>query len=204
MKKNFLIIIGAGGHGRVVSDIAKLNGYEKIAFLDDNANSNCICNVIGKIDDYVEYINDADFFVAIGNSKVRSELFYRIKEGKGNIVSLIHPAATISDSVSIGQGVVVMAGAVVNNSAVIKDGVIINTCSSVDHDCVLGEFVHVAVGANVAGTVKIGGHSWIGAGATIINNINICDNCMIGAGTVAIKNIEESGTYVGSPARKVK
>ena len=97
-----------------------------------------------------------------------------------------------------------MAGAVINSGAKIGECVIINTCSSVDHDCVVDDFAHVAVGAHLCGTVNVGESTWICAGATVSNNVNICGNCTIGAGAVVVKDIEEEGTYIGVPARKIR
>ena len=108
------------------------------------------------------------------------------------------------DNVPIGDGTVVMAGAVINVSAKIGKGCIINTCASVDHDCVIENYVHIAVGAHVAGTSAIGDRTWIGAGATVSNNIRICDDCIIGAGAVVIKDIGQAGTYIGVPARMIR
>lgn len=198
MKK--LIIIGAGGHGRVVSEIAKLNGYEKIDFLDDSDKQTSV----GKEADYIKYIGYNDFIVAIGNNTVRMKIQSDLIKNGANIVSLVHPNAIVSESVSIGKGTVVMAGAVINARAVIGDGVIINTCASVDHDCKIGDFSHISVGARICGTVVVGKCTWIGAGATVINNINICGGTMVGAGAVVIKNIDKNGTYIGVPAVKIK
>ena len=194
--KKKLIIIGAGGHGRVVADIAKKCGYDQISYLDDVPSP----GVIGTVSEYGRYLSCADFFVAIGNSLVREKIMKKLQAGGAYFVSLIHPAAVIADDVRIGEGSVIVAGAVVNPGAVIGDGVIINTCASVDHDCKIGDFVHVAVGAHVCGTVEVGSHTWIGAGATVINNIRICGNCMIGAGAVVVRDIKEIGIYVGIPA----
>ena len=191
---NKLIIIGASGHGKVVADIAVLNGYKDIAFLDDDL-SKTFCGgfpVIGTTDMIVE----GDIFVAIGNPAVR-EKFSKNR----NIITLIHPNAVIAADVVIGEGSVVMPGVVINAGAKIGQGCIINTASSVDHDCVLGDFVHVAVGAHLCGTVTIGNSTWIGAGATVSNNVNICGECTIGAGAVVVKDITEPGTYIGVPAR---
>lgn len=193
---NRLLIIGAGGHGHVVSEIAKLTGYERIDFLDDCVTS----NVLGRLSDFVKYTDCADFIVAIGNNAVRMRTQDALLNCGANVVSLIHPNATISESAVLGRGTVVMAGAVINARAVIGDGVIINTCASVDHDCSIGHFSHISVGARICGTVKIGACTWIGAGATVINNIDICAQCMIGAGAVVVKDIAESGTYIGVPA----
>ena len=195
-----LIIIGAGGHGRVVSETAKLNGYKEIDFLDDADKQ----TAVGKVSDFIKYIDEADFIVAIGSNAVRMKIQFDLKKSGANIVSLIHPNAIVSESVSIGKGTVVMAGAVINAGAVIGDGAIINTCASVDHDCKIGDFSHISVGARICGTVAIGNGTWIGAGTTLINNIRICDECLIGAGAVVIENIDKNGTYVGVPVRKIK
>ena len=189
-----LTIIGASGHGRVVADIAKQCGYDEIEFLDDDVLLQ-VCGgypVVGTTNKPV----DNDVFVAIGNAEIRKKL----TEGR-NTVTLIHPDAVIADDVEIGAGTVVMAGAIINPGTKIGQGVIINTSSSVDHDCIVGDYSHVAVGAHLCGTVRVGDNTWIGAGATVSNNVNICGGCTIGAGAIVIKDIDETGVYVGVPAR---
>ena len=191
-----ITIIGASGHGKVVAEIAKLNGYDDIVFLDDNP-SLISCGgypVIGSSSREPE----GDTIVAIGNGRIRESL-----SEKHKLVSLIHPNAVIAEDVLIGCGTVVMPGAVINPGTTIGKGCIINTSSSVDHDCKIGDFVHIAVGAHLCGTVSVDKQTWIGAGAIINNNLRICSNCMIGAGAVVIKNIDEPGTYIGIPAKKV-
>ena len=200
-----LIIIGAGGHGKVAADIAFKVGYENIIFFDNN-DSIKECSgfqVLGKSDMTKKY-KCWDFFVAIGNADRRQKIFEILNEKECNIVSLIHPNAVISRRVKIGKGTAVMAGAVINSDAVIGDGCIINTASSVDHDCVVEDYAHISVGAHLSGSVRVGQKTWIGAGATVSNNIRICGGCMVGAGAVVIKNIDETGTYVGVPAVKIK
>ena len=195
-----LVIIGASGHGKVIADIAVRNRYENIVFLDDDEDVRECAGfpVIGKT---CEARNiDGDKIVAIGNAKIRE----RIQSELENVVTLIHPAAVISRRVEISEGSVVMAGVVINSDAVIGKGCIINTGASVDHDCKIEDFAHISVGAHVAGTCCISRRTWIGAGATVSNNVNICGDCMIGAGAVVIKDIDKPGTYVGSPARKIK
>lgn len=199
MKK--LAIIGASGNGKVVADIAVKNGYEEIVFLDDNENIYCCGEypVVGKSSDAEK--QDPDIIVGIGNAGIRKRIQETIKNAK--IATLIHPNATVADDVIIGEGTVVMAGVVINSGTSIGKGCIINTCSSVDHDCRVGDFVHIAVGSHLCGTVTAETETWIGAGVTVSNNVSICRKCIIGAGAVVIKNVEESGTYVGVPARKV-
>lgn len=195
-----LMILGAGGHARVVYDIAKSLRYETIQFLDDFSQEQC---VVGKIQDFSLFTETHDFIVAIGNNATRKKIYDLISASDAKIASLIHPSAILGSAVEIGAGTVIMPGAVVNNGAKIGAGVIINTCASVDHDCCIGDFSHISVGARVAGTVKIGNNSFIGAGAIIINNVSLCDDVTLGAGAVVVKNIETEGTYVGVPAKKV-
>ena len=197
-----LTIIGASGHGRVVADIAKLNGYDEIEFLDDDEKlTQCgSYPVVGKTDMALEIQND--IFIGIGNASIRK--MFMEKYADKSFVTLIHPDAVIAEDVKIGIGTVIMAGAVINSGAKIGNGVIINTCSSVDHDCVVDDYVHIAVGAHLCGTVSVGESTWIGAGATISNNVTVDSKCMIGAGAVVVNDIVEKGTYVGVPARLMK
>lgn len=195
-----LVIIGAGGHGKVCAEIAELNGYDEIVFLDD---SNGL-NVAGKSTDWPRYAEDSELFVAIGNSGVRKKLLEEMSLAGCRIATLIHPSSTVSKYATIKTGTVVMAGAVINTSAFVGQGSIINTCSSVDHDCVIGEYSHISVGAHLCGTVFVGANVWVGAGATVKNNISICADAFIGAGAVVVKDIDEIGVYVGVPARKLK
>lgn len=195
-----LIIVGAGGHGKVVADIASKNGYESIAFLDDNTRLKVcgkfpVAGVTGLLEKYT-----GDVFVAIGNAEIRQQIMERI-EGHNNVPTLVHPNAVISDDVSIGAGTVIMAGTVINSGTMIGKGCIINTCASVDHECTVGDYAHISVGAHLAGMVTIGKKTWIGIGAAVSNNIDVCEMCTIGAGGVVIKNIAEPGTYVGVPVR---
>ncbi len=197
-----LTIIGASGHGKVVADIARLNGYDEIEFLDDNVGLR-FCGkwpVIGT-SELASAINH-DLFIAIGNAEKRAQFMDRFWDK--HIVTLIHPSAVIAENVTIGSGSVVMAGTVINPGSRIGKGCIINTSSSVDHDCVLNDYVHVAVGSHLAGTVIVGKGTWIGAGAIVSNNVSIHGGCMIGAGTLVVHDITAEGTYIGAPARLVK
>ena len=200
MKK--LAIIGASGHGKVIADIAKKNGYKEIVFLDDNENIR-ECGgypVVGKSSEVLNI--DADVIVGIGNAKIRKQIQKSIPSEK--LTTLIHPNAVVAESVLLGAGTVVMAGAVINPDAVIGKGCIINTCASVDHDCKVGDYVHIAVGSHLCGAVSVGDFTWIGAGATVINNTSICSECMIGAGAVVVKNIMVIWTYAGVPVKRIK
>lgn len=197
-----LAIIGASGHGKVIADIARKNGYKEIVFLDDDESIH-ECGgypVIGESSEAGTI--DADIIVGIGNAGIRKRIQESVPEEK--LVTLIHPDAVVADDVVIGKGTVVMAGAVINPGTHLGKGCIINTCSSVDHDCDVGDYVHISVGSHLCGTVSVGSGTWIGAGATVSNNISICSDCMIGAGAVIVKNIDSAGKYMGVPARRIR
>lgn len=204
MKK--IVIIGASGHGKVVADIAKLNQYEEIIFLDDNTEIHTCgtYQVVGTSWKYGEYARQGyDLVVAIGNAGIRQHLQEQIEKDGFSCSTLIHPSAVIAEDATIGAGTVVMANAVINPGTRIGKGCIINTCASVDHDNQIADYVHVSVGAHLAGTVSVEMRTWIGIGAVVSNNVDICGDCMIGAGAVVVKDLSESGTYVGVPARKI-
>lgn len=189
-----VVIIGASGHGRVIADIVRACGDEVVGFLDDDKN----LNTIGIVSDYEKYIS-YEFIIGIGNSEVRK----RISCLPCRWYTGIHPSAVVSDEVVIGEGTVVMPNAVINSGSVVGRHSIINSGAIVEHDNKIGSYSHISVGAKLGGTVEIGSETWVGIGAVVSNNISICDNCVIGAGTVVIKDIEETGTYVGIPARKL-
>ncbi len=202
-----LLIIGAGGHGRVVADIAiKLNIYESVSFLDDDESIILSMGlpVIGKSSDILKYVKDYDIFIAVGNNAVREKLLLNAENLGSVIPILIHPNAVVSANVILGSGTVVMAGTVINCGSTIGKGCIINTAASIDHDCNIDDFVHISPGVHIAGTVNIGKNTWVGIGANTINNINIVGECIIGAGSIVVKDILKSGIYVGNPVRRIK
>lgn len=195
-----LIIIGASGHGKVVADLARLNGYDDIVFLDgDTAVRECAGKPVLGPDTMAPEI-DGDVFVAVGNAGARKRLMER-NAGRSFPV-LIHPSAVVAEGAVIGEGSAVMAGAVINTEARIGRGCIVNTSSSVDHDCEVGDYCHIAVGAHLCGTVAIGNETWIGAGAVVSNNVSICGKCTVGAGAVVVRDISEPGVYVGVPVHR--
>lgn len=195
-----LIIVGASGHGKVVADVAK-HKYKDIIFLDnDQKIKMCAGYPVFGLDTMVKELK-GDVFIAIGNAEIRRKLIER--EVGRTFPVLIHPSAVVAEGVEIGNGSVVMAGAVINPDAKIGKGVIVNTSSSIDHDCVVGDYCHVSVGAHLCGTVHVGTGTWVGAGAIVSNNITICSDCMIGAGAVVVNDINEPGTYVGVPAHNI-
>lgn len=198
---NRLVIVGAGGHGKVIADIALKIGYTDIAFADDNAEGSCMNYPIICKSTNIELQNDGntDFVIAVGDNAIRKRI---AEEHNVNWVTLIHPSAQIGANVKIGVGTVVMAGAVVNSCATIGEHCIINTCAVVEHDNTINNYAHISPNASLGGTVHVGECTHIGIGASVKNNIEICKNCTIGAGAIVVNNIVEESFYIGIPAKK--
>jgi sugar O-acyltransferase (sialic acid O-acetyltransferase NeuD family) len=203
MKSKRLVIIGAGGHGKVIADIALKNGYVNICFVDDNATGDVMGFPIIGTSIEIKRLNDGstDFVIGIGNNATRKLIAEKYDV---NFVTLVHPSAQIGVNVSIGKGTVVMAGAVINVCSTVGEHCIINTGAIVEHDNVIEDYAHISPNAALGGTVRVGALSHIGIGVTVKNNTDICGGCVIGAGAVVIRDITESGTYVGVPPRKIK
>lgn len=140
-------------------------------------------------------------FVAIGNNSVRHLKTEQLVAVGAKLVSLEHPAATISRYAAIGVGTLVCAGVVVNADTVIGRGAILNTGCSVDHDCSLGDFVHISPGARLAGNVQVESFSWIGIGASVRQSIRIGSRVIVGAGAAVVSDVADSMTVVGVPAK---
>lgn len=198
-----LIIIGGGGHAKVLADLAMSIGYNVIGFLDDNEKVAEMLGLkrIGTVADCEKYADKAKFVIGIGNNAVRKRIYetYSI-----SYETLIHPSAIIATNVIIENGSVVLAGAIINADAKIGKQSIINTGTVVEHDCTIGEFTMVAPRATICGFTKVGNNCWIGAGSVVNNVVKICDDVMIGSGAVVTKDIDLQGTYVGVPVRRIK
>ncbi|HKN04877.1 MAG TPA: sugar O-acyltransferase [Buttiauxella sp.] len=168
MEKN-LLIIGAGGHGRSVAEVAVLSGeFSQIAFLDDSwqIGASKTSNIIGRTEHLAEHKQSFNHvMIAIGNNTVREKMQKRVLDQGINLTTLIHPTAFISSSAQIGIGTVVFAGVVIGANTRIGDNVIINCNSTVDHDGFVDDFVHIGIGVQLAGSSHIGRGAFIQAGS---------------------------------------
>ena len=196
-----IIILGAGGHGKVVADTLISQGSIVQGFLDDSPKvlGNTIIGipVLGLIDQWPGFAPDG-LILGIGSNAVRRQLVDQLGPSAAKLwCTGIHPRAVVSSHSSIGPGSVIIAGAVVNASSVIGQHVIINTCASVDHDCVIGDYAHIAPGAHLAGGVTVGEGAFIGIGAAVIPGCTIGKWAIVGAGAVIIHDIPEGVTAKG-------
>ena len=159
-----LVILGAGGFGHTVADVAQqLNKYDEILFLDDDATK-----AVGNCEDYINYIdNDTEMYPAFGNNEVRLNWMLRLLESEAQIPLFIHPTAYVSPMAEIEKGTIILPHAIVNTSCSIGKGCIINCGAIVDHGCVIDDGVHICLGAIVKGDNHINRGVKIEAGEVI-------------------------------------
>ena len=206
-----VIILGAGGHGRVVLDILLQAGKHKpIGFLDNNEalsgrriDGLPVLGGMERLQDIHERgITGA--IVAIGNNGVR-RAFGDVIEREGlQLINAVHPSAQLARSVSLGKGVVVAAGALVCTHCQIGDYAILNTGCIVDHESMIGTSAHVCPGVRLAGHVTVESGAFVGIGATVVQNVRIGFEAIVGAGAVVTQDVDSMTTVVGVPARVVK
>jgi acetyltransferase EpsM len=206
-----VIIIGHGGHSKVVSDNIRAsknlqiigyldNKYEDIQIID-----HLIYGPIGAAKHLMGENNDVKFVMAIGDNRVRKSIIEMLDINIDNFVTIIHPTASVSPSAKIGKGTVVMPQAVINADVKIGNHCIINSCSVVEHDSLLEDFVHLCPNSTIAGTVEIGKGTFVGSGATIIPSKRVGEWSMIGAGATVINDLPDNCLAVGTPAKiKIK
>ncbi len=198
-------ILGASGHGKVIADIAELNGYKVIHFYDDRWPK--LTNVEhwaveGTTESLLAYCGQYDaIFIAIGNNSIRLTKQNYLSQYGAVFPVLVHPSATVSRYSRLGEGCIVMAGSIINPFAVLGKACIVNTSSTVDHDCLLADGVHLSPGSHLAGGVKVGKCTWIGIGANIKQLVNIGENTIVAAGATVIRDVLNDQVVVGVPAK---
>jgi len=197
-----LLLLGAGGHGRVVADAALANGWRNV-WASDRDPERCMGELISgiKLMALSSMTSKMRVHVSIGDNSARE------RESSGwdevRLVSVVHPGALVSRIAEIGSGCFIAAGAVVAPCAQLGRGVIVNHGAVVDHDAVVGAFSHIAPGACLGGGAHVGERVLVGALAVVLPGVRVAGDSIIGAGAVVVSSIEVKGTFVGVPARRM-
>lgn len=204
-----VMIVGGGGHARVIVDTLLLRPEEfqpiGLTDADTEKHGETVLGFPILGDDGVwseiraQGVGAA--IVAIGQNRLRAQLAIQLCNEGFELINAVHPNAVISHHARLGAGIAVMAGAVVNAGTLISDNVILNTAASVDHDCVIERDVHVAPGVHLGGAVRVGRGALIGIGAAVVPRISVGEWSIVGAGAAVIRDVPPESTVVGIPAR---
>ncbi|MEN3334560.1 MAG: hypothetical protein V7641_3925 [Blastocatellia bacterium] len=200
-----VVVLGAGGHAKVVIATLQAAGFTVAAVFDDDETKRgsalLSVTVKGTLDELASS-NYRHAIMAVGNNATRMQLTERLQNQLQNVewITVVHPQTCVHPSVQLGAGTVVFAGAVVQPDAVIGAHAIINTGATIDHDCFIGDFAHIAPGAHLAGDVRIARGAFIGIGAAVIPGRQVGEWAMVGAGATVISDIPARVTAVGVPA----
>ena len=200
-----IIVIGAGGHGKVVVSTLQAAGFIVDAVYDDNpalwGNSILGVPIRGPIGELEAKPGKFRGIIGIGNAKLRQSLARSLEI---EWMTAIHPSAVVHPSVVLGKGSVIFAGAVLQPDVIVGQHAIVNTSASLDHDCVIGNFVGIGPGTHLSGTVRINDRSLLGTGCSVLPNMEIDSDVTVGAGTVVIHNLPRGCTVVGPTPRILK
>lgn len=199
------VLIGAGGHAKVILDILRAERKEVLGIIDDFSigefeglpilgNVNSICKMEKE---------NTSFIIAIGNNEIRANIVKKLNAYDVKYGTAIHPSVIMGSKVEIGEGAVVCPGVILNHSAVIGEHAIINTAATVDHEAQVGDYVHLSPGVHLAGRVTIEPGCHIGIGTAIKQGVTIGENVVVGAGAAVVSNLEANKVYVGVPAKEL-
>ncbi len=209
--KDKIVVIGGGGHAKVVINVLKkLNEYDILGYTDLIDKGTVLgLKYLGNdnvLNDIIYQYKNCNAALGVGTVKVsdeRKDIYERIKKIGLNFPPIVSNSAIISEGVEMGEGTVVLNKAFINACTQVGKCVIVNTNAIVEHDCRVGDFVSLAAGSILGGGATIGDNSFLGMGAMVTQYKNIGKNCLIGVGTVILRDVSDEGTYFGVPARKI-
>jgi sugar O-acyltransferase (sialic acid O-acetyltransferase NeuD family) len=202
-----LVIVGAGGHGRVVHEICSSLGLVVYGFVDSGIKCGDVVmkgiynlgNENLLTDD--SFISEFGFVVAISDQSSRRRLCTTILNHNGSLATLIHPSCIVSGSCTVGVGTVMVAGSIVNADTMIGRFCIVNTGATIDHDCRLLDGVQISPGVHLAGGVRCEDDSFIGIGAAVVPGVSVGARTIVGAGSVVLHDLPADVVAFGTPAR---
>jgi UDP-perosamine 4-acetyltransferase len=213
MAERPVIVLGAGGHAKVVVDLLLKLGRKVVAAVEPTAPSKerTLLGIAVRGEDVILAYSPGDIDLALGigmptddpiaGLAARRRAAARFETRGYSFPSLVHPSAVVAADCDIGAGAQVMAGTILQPSCTIGSFAIVNTRASVDHDCVLGEGCHVAPGATLGGNVRVGAEALIGIGATVLQGLSVGAGTLVGGGAMVIANVADGQRRIGVPAR---
>ena len=201
-----LVIVGAGGHAKVVADALASRGVRVHGLVDPSLPAGTEVGghpVLGD-DSWLTNNPTAIVCIGIGATKdvaLRERIFATLSDHR--VIGCTHATATIGTATKIHATAQVLAGCIINHSAFIGANSVLYTGSIIEHDCVVGEHSYLSPRVTLCGGVKVGARVFIGAGATVLPNVTIGDGATIAAGAVVTEDVEANRTVMGVPAKVV-
>ncbi|WP_446423927.1 acetyltransferase [Mailhella sp.] len=196
-----IVILGAGGHAKVIADILLACGHTVKGFVDDRVTGTVLgLPVLGRLEDAPRF-SSCRFVIGIGDNAVRESLAARFDLPWH---TAIHPTAVVCREAEVGEGSVIMAQAVIGPSARVGRHAIVNTAAVAEHDCAVEDFAHISPRAVLCGGVRVGRRAHIGAGAVVLPGIRLCADAVAGAGAVVTANVDTPCVVAGVPARMLR
>ena len=205
-----VILLGGGGHGRVLLDVLRLRAVTVLGITDPHPEG--VRRVLGVAvlgPDSAVFNHDLSTILLVNglgstrDTRARHRLFESFRLRGYSFASLVHPGAIVAGDVLRGEGVLIMAGAVVQPGARLGANVLVNTRASIDHDCVIGDHVHLAPGVTLSGGVVVGAGAHVGTGATVIEGVRIGARALVGAGALVLRDVLDDARVAGVPAREL-
>lgn len=206
MNSKAVVILGSGGHAKVVIELVRAEGKYQIKGCTGLGESGFVLGdvpILGTDSVLPAMLANGakKAFVAIGDNHLRLRLFVQVSEMGFELINAISPDAVVSPSATLGRGIAIMAGAIISASTQIGDGAIINTNAGVDHDCRIGSGAHIGPGSVLAGNVEIGRETFLGVGTCVVPGVRVGSRTIVGAGSVVVRDIPDGVTAMGVPAR---
>lgn len=208
MSQPEVLVLGAGGHAKVLIDALQLSGRRIRGALEADPSlwGTTLLGVpiVGGDDTILSYDSEeVELVNALGSTHstaARRKLFETWKTNGYRFANVIHPTAILSKYCQLGEGVQIMAAAVLNASTNVGDNSIINTAAVLEHDCIVGAHCHIAPSATLSGCVEVKQGSHVGLGARVLQNLTLGEACLVGAGAVVLHSVERGQLVVGVPA----